>query len=300
MPAVWIEMRCRPVILDDPFASRGIRGVVAVSRDITDRKAYEQALELARDEAEAANRAKSRFLANMSHELRTPLNAIIGFSEILGAGGQTDPARRGEYAGIITASGKRLLGMVSHVLEMSRLESGDYELDIQPVALDEMFAASCAAHGEAAAGAGLELETRIDGGIGEICADHRALARIIDSLLSNAIKFSGKPGRVLLTAARRGNDVALTVADQGIGISPGDLPRLGKPFALADDSYNRAHEGAGLGLALAGALARLHGGSIEIDSEPGRGTAVTVCLPQREEAETRSGDGNIVALKRLA
>jgi cell cycle sensor histidine kinase DivJ len=301
-PASWVEMRCRPVMLDDPESGRQVRGVVAVSRDISESKAYEQALEEARDDAEAASRAKGLFLANMSHELRTPLNAIIGFSELLGGdtGAELDAVHRREYAEIITGSGKRLLSMVSHVLDVSRLEAGSYEIEPERLDVAEIVETGCRAMRAEADRAAILIETVIDREVGEITGDQRALKRIVENLISNAIKFSRPGGQVRVALEGRGDEIAFTVADDGVGISEQDLERIGRPFMQADQSYSRRHEGAGLGLALVNGLVELHGGRLDILSEPGSGTSVMVRLPREGVSSAPLPAANIVELKRSA
>lgn len=306
-----VEMRCRPLMLDDPQTGRQVRGVVAVSRDISEAKAYEQAVEAARDEAEAVSRAKGLFLANMSHELRTPLNAIIGFSEILGsdAGNTLDGVRRREYAGFITSSGRRLLSMVSQVLDMARLEAGRYEIEPEDLDAAELVETCCDAMRGDADRAGISIETALDRDAGAIAADPRALTRIVENLLSNAVKFSRPGGQVRVALEGQGDDLIITIADDGIGISPGDLRHVAKPFMQADQSYSRRHEGAGLGLALVHGLAVLHGGRFDITSEPECGTSATVRLPRAGahslaaltgENVAQTDDNNVVELKRPA
>jgi cell cycle sensor histidine kinase DivJ len=277
---IWIEMRCRP--LDRPGGDRvDGREVVAVMRDISERKAQEQRLEETRAEAERANAAKSRFLATMSHELRTPLNAIIGFSELLLNERQVmlDPARRADYAQLINQSGRHLLAVVNGILDMSKIETGNLEITPETFRPGQVIANCCDLLALKAREAGLDLILRLPDDLPEIVADKRALNQILLNLLSNAIKFTEPGGKVTAGARTEGSVLVLTVADNGVGIGDDDLPRLGQPFFQARASYDRRHDGTGLGLSIVKGLVALHGGDLKIDSRLGEGTRVTIRLP---------------------
>jgi len=279
---IWIEMRCRR--LDhalgesDPAAERE---VVAVMRDISERKAQEHALEDARAEAERANVAKGRFLATMSHELRTPLNAIIGFSEMLMNEAQIrlDAERRREYAELINESGTHLLAVVNGILDMTKLDSGDFEIRPEPFRLAGVVDGCCDLLALKAREAGLDLAVEVAPELPEIVADKRALKQILINLLSNAIKFTDRGGHIKVSAVLEGTSIAITVADSGIGIGEEDLPRIGRPFFQARGSYDRRHDGTGLGLSIVKGLVALHGGDVTIRSRVGEGTSVIVRLP---------------------
>jgi signal transduction histidine kinase len=234
----------------------------------------------AKQRAEAANISKSRFLANMSHELRTPLNAIIGFSDLMKGQllGPIGSPRYLEYAKDIHASGTHLLSLINDVLDMSKIEAGRYVLHPEPLDGAELLRA-CARLVRVRAGeAGVAL-TVAEAPELALTADSRALKQILLNLLSNAIKFTPAGGVVDIAAAREGEGVVFTVADTGIGISPDDLPRVGKRFEQVDNSLTRKGEGTGLGLALSRALAELHGGTLTIASTLGQGTTVKVWIP---------------------
>jgi cell cycle sensor histidine kinase DivJ len=300
---LWLEMRCRPLCPDEADAHAGRRQVVAVSRDITERKAHEEALLRMRNEAEAANRAKSRFLATMSHELRTPLNAVIGFAEILCDRdiGDLPAEQQREYPRIIRQSGQRLLGLVNNILDVSRLETGSFEINPQPLDVADLVDSCRQAMAGDAERAGLELRAELPRAMPEIVADERACRRILLNLISNAIKFSEPGGRVTLSAQFNRTAVTLSVEDTGIGIAPDELPQLAAPFARADACLNREHDGAGLGLSMVQGIARLHGGSMKIESEPGSGTRVSVSLPLAPAAaNNKSPERKIVPLKQPA
>jgi cell cycle sensor histidine kinase DivJ len=279
---IWVEMRCSRV----PAAGldAGSRGeVVAVTRDVSRRKAQELELIEARNAAERANRAKTLFLANMSHELRTPLNAIIGFSDIMKGdlGKKAGEARNLDYVTIIHDSGSHLLQVVNDLLDVSKIESGNYRIVPEPFDLAPLVASCCATVRPAASSRSISVVLRIEEELPELEADRRAVKQMLLNLLANAVKFSNEGGRVEAAARliEGGSTVLLTVADNGIGIAAADIARLGQPFVQAESGYARRSEGTGLGLSVVKGLARLHGGSLEIESELGKGTTVSVRLP---------------------
>jgi cell cycle sensor histidine kinase DivJ len=274
----WLEMRCRP--LEPGAANSGDRDVVAVLRDVSERKINERALEIARKESERVNNAKNRFLATMSHELRTPLNAIIGFSDMLGNDSiELDAAREREYATLINESGRHLLSVVNGILDMSKMENGNFEITPEPFAPAPAIRSCCDLLVLKAQDAGVELTTRIAGDLPEIVADRRAVNQILINLISNAIKFTPRGGRVSVSALCDGARIVVTVDDTGVGIGEADLPRLGEAFFQARAAYDRRHDGTGLGLSIVKGLVRLHGGDMNIRSRLGAGTQVTVRLP---------------------
>jgi cell cycle sensor histidine kinase DivJ len=276
----WVEMRCRALDRAAETANSSEREVVAVLREVSERKAQESAIEVARSESERANAAKSRFLATMSHELRTPLNAIIGFSEMLTNDSLVvDAARQTEYAKLINDSGRHLLSVVNGILDMSKMETGNFEIVPEPFAPAQVIASCCGLLALKAQEAKVELKTRIAAGLPEISADRRALNQILINLVSNAIKFTPRGGRVIVAAVCDGPRLRVTVEDTGVGIGEDDLPRLGEAFFQARASYDRRHDGTGLGLSIVKGLVRLHGGDMDIHSRLGEGTRVTIGLP---------------------
>ncbi len=292
-----VEFRLRRGDLDDPESFLWVEtlmrrtagdaewSVVAVTRDIGRRKAQEAEIERAREDAEMASFAKTRFLANMSHELRTPLNAIIGFSDILGQElfGKLEFERHREYARLIKDSGEHLLQVVNDILDMSKIEAGSFDITPEPFEIAPVVERCRQIMSPQAARAGVELVTTVEAGLPEVVADRRACRQILLNLLSNAIKFTDEGGRVECGARCNGAEFQLFVRDNGIGIAAQDLPRLGNPFFQAECGYDRRAEGTGLGLSVVKGLATLHGGTLTIDSTPGRGTTVTVSLPVRPE-----------------
>jgi cell cycle sensor histidine kinase DivJ len=277
---IFVEMRCRPMrpadgeALDRP-------GIVAVTRDISDRKAQEAELTRARDEAESASRAKSQFLANMSHELRTPLNAVIGFSEILNRElfGALGEARYRDYARLIHESGEHLLNVVNDILDMSRIEAGKFNIVKEPFEVGSLVRSCCEIMRHTAERRGVTLIADVAPGIPELPADKRACKQILLNVIANAIKFTKEGGWVRVSARAAGGNVEFVVADNGIGIAAEDLPKLGNPFVQASNSYDRSYEGAGLGLSVVKGLARLHGGKFELQSTLGQGTTAIIVLP---------------------
>jgi cell cycle sensor histidine kinase DivJ len=274
---IWVEMRCRP--LEQTPATEA--EVVAVMRDVTDRKMQEQALDLARSAAEAADAAKTRFLATMSHELRTPLNAIIGFSEMIVQEDalMLDAARRKEYAQLINDSGQHLLSVVNGILDMSKMESGNFDIAPEPFAPRAALINCCNLLALKARENGIELATDAPLDLPTITGDPRAFKQIVINLVSNAVKFTERGGKVTVAATIEGPRFVLRVSDNGVGISSDDLKRIGDPFFQAGKTYQRRHEGTGLGLSIVKSLVGLHGGDIRLHSKIGEGTTVTVALP---------------------
>jgi len=274
---IWVEMRCRP--LDHAPASES--EVVAVMRDVTDRKVQEQALDLARSAAEAADAAKTRFLATMSHELRTPLNAIIGFSEMIvqEQSLMLDAARRKEYAQLINDSGQHLLSVVNGILDMSKMESGNFEISPEPFAPRAALVNCCNLLALKAREGGIDLVTDAPQDLPLITGDPRAFKQIVINLVSNAIKFTERGGKVTAGAGVEGSRLVLRISDTGVGIAADDLKRIGDPFFQAGKTYQRRHEGTGLGLSIVKSLVGLHSGEITVQSKLDEGTTVTVALP---------------------
>jgi cell cycle sensor histidine kinase DivJ len=277
---IWIEMRCRAVDQADQGHAAADREVVGILRDITQRKEREQALEQAHAQAEHANAGKSRFLATMSHELRTPLNAIIGFSDMLTNGSLTiDAKRRHEYAHLINESGHHLLALVNRILDMSKIETGNFEITPESFAPAQVIDDCCQLLAYKAREQGIVLAVSLPDSLPEIVADKRALHQIMLNLMSNAIKFSDRGGKITVSAMVDDTNLAIIVEDTGVGIGAEDMPRIGDPFFQARSSYDRRHAGTGLGLSIVKGLLALHGGHIDIASRLGEGTRITVRLP---------------------
>ncbi|MFO1109188.1 MAG: ATP-binding protein [Bradyrhizobium sp.] len=275
---VWVEMRCRPLEQGAPSEDGE---VVAVMRDVTERKMQEQALQEARAVAERADASKSRFLATMSHELRTPLNAVIGFSEMIVHEDvlMLDGRRRKEYAQLIHDSGQHLLSVVNGILDMSKMESGTFELTPEPFAPRAALVNCCNLLALKARENGIDLVTRAPDDLPEMIGDPRAFKQIVLNLVSNAIKFTERGGTVTASAAVEGVRLVLRIVDTGVGIAAEDMKRIGDPFFQAGKTYQRRHEGTGLGLSIVKSLVAMHGGEMNVQSRVGEGTTVAVALP---------------------
>ena len=294
---IWVEMRCRPLEPASQTAAPEFE-VVAVMRDVTGRKIQEQALDLARTAAEQADAAKTRFLATMSHELRTPLNAIIGFSEMIVQEDalMLDAARRKEYAQLINDSGQHLLSVVNGILDMSKMETGNFEISPEPFAPRAALLNCCNLLALKARESGIDLVTRAPEDLPFMNGDPRAFKQIVLNLVSNAIKFTERGGMVTVSAGVDGSRLVLGVTDTGVGIAADDLKRIGDPFFQAGKTYQRRHEGTGLGLSIVKSLIGLHAGEITVQSKINEGTTVTVALPLAFTPPVPQPSSNIATL----
>ncbi len=279
----WIEFRARRIPDAGGETGKGEDGarVLSVVRNIVSKKRHEQEIETARAEAERANAWKDRFLANVSHELRTPLNAIIGFSEILGNDDLTpaDPEKRKEYAGIIHGSGRHLLEVVNSILDISKIEAGRFSITPEPFEVRPLVESCCDMVSLKAQQVGVSISRDIPDHLDELTADKRACRQVLINLLGNALKFTPRGGAIVVGARQEPGHIAMFVSDNGCGMSPYDLPRLGGAFFQAGAANDRTYEGTGLGLSVVRGLVGLHGGEIQVESGPGAGTCVTVRLP---------------------
>ncbi|HXD10096.1 MAG TPA: response regulator, partial [Anaerolineales bacterium] len=268
--------------------------------DITDRRKAEVALLRSRDDLSAANvaleraaRLKDEFMANMSHELRTPLNAILGLSESLNeqvAGPLNEKQQR--YIQTINESGRHLLQLINDILDLAKIEAGQIVLHLSRVDLRAVCESSLVLVKQLAHRKNQHIEYQMDEGIKYILADERSLKQMLVNLLSNAIKFTADGEKLGLVAQldKAEKKVMLTVWDHGIGIAETDLERLFKPFVQLNAGLTRETTGTGLGLALVASMARLHGGSVGVESHPGQGSRFTIALPWEPvvEADTLS------------
>jgi PAS domain S-box-containing protein len=283
----------QPIPLDAVISKvtiAGMQTMTIIFRDMSDIAKVEGDLKaslvergVAVDRAEAANRAKSTFLAVMSHELRTPLNAVIGFSDMILSGmfGPEENPKYREYLADINRSGKELLSLISDILDLSRIEAGRFELDVKPVDLVAVWADLVSTLRAATKG----RKIAIFGPGGEesvVCStDRRAILQILTNLVGNAVKFTPDGGeiRVSFHADQVRHEVILAVRDTGRGIASRDIEEIMKPFFQVDRSPEKADVGVGLGLAICKALVSSLKGRIEIESEVGVGTVVTIVLP---------------------
>jgi two-component system cell cycle sensor histidine kinase PleC len=236
-----------------------------------------------KERAEAANQAKSEFLANMSHELRTPLNAIIGFSELMQQRlfGPLGSDRYDEYAGDINSSGKYLLGVINDILDMSKIEAGQFSMEREAIDLCPLIRETVRVVSLQAAAKAITVETNIADAL-TLVADRRAIKQIVINLLSNAVKFTGQGGRISLRARNASGALILTIEDNGCGIPKQALSKLGRPFEQVQNQFSKNHNGSGLGLAISRSLAELHGGALKIRSTEGAGTIVSVRIPLKK------------------
>ncbi len=251
-----------------------------------------------KNRAEEANRSKSEFLANMSHELRTPLNAIIGFSEIMEQQffGPIGTDKYVEYAQDINRSGQFLLEVINDILDMSKIEAGRIDLDLQSICLTEVVEEALRIAGPRAAQDNIELINTIVGD-DMIEADKRALKQVLINLLTNAIKFTAANGRVTISGSSTAQNYEIVIKDNGIGISAKDIEKLGMPFTQVESQLTKSKGGSGLGLAISRSLVEMHGGSLSITSQENIGTTVSITL---KNGSKDSGDDTDSDIQKVA
>jgi two-component system cell cycle sensor histidine kinase PleC len=260
-----------------------VEAFFGILQDVTERTLYERELHEAKEAAETAYASKTRFLANMSHELRTPLNAIIGFSEMMQRQllGPVGNHRYLDYINSIRQSGQHLLELINDILDMSKIEAGKYELYVEELNIGKIIRLAIhMVEGRAEEGQIRLVADQIPDDI-QIMADRRAIMQILLNLMSNAVKFTHAGGTVEIRCLRELGGVAVSVSDTGIGIPKEKMGVIATPFEQVSSEFTRNHEGSGLGLAITKELIELHGGTLDIDSEVGVGTVVTVFLPDR-------------------
>jgi signal transduction histidine kinase/CheY-like chemotaxis protein len=277
--------------LNAELEGRVIERTAQLQEEVSGHRHTQEALEQRSHELAATNmelaagaRMKDEFLANMSHELRTPLNAILGMAEVLveGIHGALN-AKQERSARVIAESGNHLLELINDILDLSKIEAGKVDLDIRLLPASAVAQASLLFVRETAMRKRLSVVTEIDPAVETIDADERRLKQILVNLLSNAVKFTPEGGSIGLTVEgdARSNEVRWIVWDTGIGIAEPLLPRLFTPFYQIDSSYTRQYSGTGLGLSLVRRFAALHGGRVDVESSPGKGSRFAVTLPWR-------------------
>lgn len=249
----------------------------------------------ARVESQQATKVKSEFIGSMSHELRTPLNTIIGFAKLLG-----EHERRRlkdteivEYADLVRDAAAHLLAVVNDILDISKMQSGGYALDLRDVDIDEILQVAVASLKPAAAGAAVTLAALVDADLPTLRGDPARLRRVFANLIGNAVRFTPRGGKVTVEArALPDGSIVVHVRDTGLGMSEEEIAVALTPFAQVDASPSRWREGTGLGLPIARALVQLHGGRLEIHSAKGQGTVVSIMLPcQAPLSAARGRDG---------
>lgn len=279
--------------------------LVAEGHEITERKRMENELRRRSEELSRANsdlakaaRLKDDFLASMSHELRTPLNAILGMSEALQEvvfGPLNERQRKSVRS--IEESGRHLLSLINDILDLSKIEAGKMELQIEPVSVESLCQTSLRFVRELASKKRITISERIESTVTTVHGDERRLKQMLINLLGNAVKFTPEEGTIGLDAGMNpeGTMIRFAVWDTGIGIPPEDRPRLFEPFVQLDSSLSRQYPGTGLGLSLVQRIAELHGGKIEVESAPGTGSRFTILIPHiPEDAAPDPAPGGLV------
>ncbi|BFM40331.1 ATP-binding protein [Synechocystis sp. LKSZ1] len=260
--------------------------VIGINQDITERKLAELQLQQTNEELVRATRLKDEFLANMSHELRTPLNAILGMTEVLQEEifGPVN-LKQQEALKTVENSGNHLLSLINDILDLSKIESGQMELNIGPATIPELCKDSLSFIKQQAMKKGLRVETQLAPNLPELWVDERRIRQALINLLNNAVKFTPEGGRITLSVSWPTADrVRFSVEDTGIGIAPEQMGKLFQPFIQVDSALNRRYEGTGLGLALVKRIVELHGGEIGLTSQVGVGSCFTLDLPCPEHA----------------
>jgi len=241
-----------------------------------------QELQQAKDQAEAANRAKTEFLSTMSHELRTPLSVMLMQSEIVQTGVYGSLTPKQEHSlGLIRKSGHHLLELITDILDLSRIEAGKFDLDIAPTSVHMVCEFSLQAVKALAETKNIEIQVNVQSGLPMLYTDERRLVQILVNLLKNAIKFTttGAPIGIDIYTSQPADTIYFTVWDTGIGIAPEDLTRLFQPFVQLDSSLTRRYEGSGLGLSIVARMLQLMGGNISVESKVEQGSRFMITLP---------------------
>jgi two-component system, chemotaxis family, CheB/CheR fusion protein len=292
----YVPTSCTTVLMRDKTGNPV--AIIGLMTDITDLKNAGKALQEAKDEAERANRLKSYFLATMSHDIRTPINAILGFADMLSEE-ETDPEKRTKL-GMILQSGRMLLELINDILDLSKIESGKYEIARAPFPLEKTIHAVKALFEASARGRGIGLAVSLEGQLPEyVSGDEKRIRQILMNIVNNALKFTEK-GNISISCTYRSGRATIRVKDTGIGI-PGDSQEIiFSEFSQADESISLKYGGTGLGLAICRKLLSMMEGTISVESEPGRGSEFIVELPlpaAAAPAQAVSGDASPDRLK---
>ncbi len=282
---IWVYENIRGV-LDSNGQLMFLEGSI---EDITERLAFEAAIKKAQNNSELANRAKSEFLSNMSHELRTPLNAIIGFSEMIKneVYGAIKERAYWEYACDINDSGTKLLNIINEILDISKIEAGDRQLNEGVIRLPDVVEAALILQEGKIEASKLVITKSLEN-IPHILGEELAIKQIILNLLSNAVKFTPNHGRITISGhVARDGDLHFSITDTGVGLDEAEIKKALSPFGQADNDLSRSGSGTGLGLTLVDALVKLHGGAFELFSQKGIGTTATVIFPKDRIVQNR-------------